>query len=61
VVAPTGADLAAPGSILKPGVIKVEVSLDAVHDLGADRALVAEPHDLSLGLEELADQPLVGE
>ena len=47
---------------LEPGVFQVEVALDAVHDLVADLALVAEPHDLApLRLQQLADQSLVGQ
>jgi hypothetical protein len=35
--------------------------LDPVHHVGADPALVAEPDDgLPLGLQQLAEQPLVG-
>jgi hypothetical protein len=32
---------------LEPSVLQVEVALDAVHDLVADLALVAEQHDLA--------------
>src|SRR5215210_3377518 len=46
---------------LEPGVLKVEVSLDPVHHVVADRARVAELDDgVSLGLEQLAHQPLPG-
>jgi hypothetical protein len=50
------------GLDLEPGVLQVEVPLDAVHHLVADLALVAKQHDLAaLGLQQLADQPLVGQ
>src|SRR5215218_1817633 len=53
--------MAAPVIDLEPGVLKVEVSLDPVHHVVADRALVAELDDgVSLGLEQLAHQPLPG-
>ena len=46
---------------LEAGVLEVEVSLDAVHHIVADHALVAELDDgAALGLEQLAHQPLVG-
>src|SRR4029453_9589947 len=45
----------------EPGVLQVEVPLAAVHDVGADRTLVAELDDgATLRLEQLADQALVG-
>src|SRR5215207_11110200 len=47
---------------LQPGVLQVELALDPVHDVVADRPLVAEPDDgLALGLQQLADQALVGQ
>src|SRR5262245_29410987 len=50
-----------PVSDLQAGVLQVELALDAVHHVGADRALVAEPDDgPALGLEQLPDQALVG-
>jgi hypothetical protein len=49
------------GTNFEPGVLQVEVPLDAVPDVGADRALVAELDDgAPLRLEQLADQALVG-
>src|SRR6266516_2863142 len=50
-----------PDLDLEPGILQVEVTLDAVRNLVADRALVAQ-HDLApLCLKQLADQPLVGQ
>src|SRR5215218_10478379 len=46
---------------LEPGVLKVEVALDSVHHVVADRTLVAELDDgVALGVEQLAHQPLLG-
>src|SRR5918995_4637079 len=51
-----------PRSDLQPGVLQVELPFDAVHHIVADHALVAEPDDgPPLGLEQLADQALVGQ
>src|SRR5262245_45286574 len=49
-----------PRSDLQPGVLEVEVALDAVHDLVVDAPAVAQADDLrALGLEHLAAQALV--
>src|SRR5689334_10523648 len=47
-------------SHVEPGVLEVEVALNAVHDRVADPPLPAEiDHGGSLGVQELAAQPLV--
>src|SRR3954464_6194672 len=51
----------ARASDLEPLVLEVELALDAVHDVVGDRAVVAQGDDRPpLGLEHLADEPLVG-
>src|SRR4249919_2541762 len=47
---------------LQPGLLQVELALDASHHIGADLASVAKPDELlALGGEDLVHQPLVGE
>src|SRR5215207_8993911 len=48
------------GLHLETGVLEVEVTLDAVHDVVVDLALVAQADDLgALSLEQLANEALV--